>query len=519
MIQNSKIGIVTVYDGIRSHPSRSNDKVIKKAYHKLSRTSSFQRQGWWLIENPHVVLVHYLGDESEYTPTSHGNCKSENANEFIRTCPSVLKSISSSEASSSTTYQNLVNEPCHSELNAVLRPRDLRQVQNLQLSVRQAKRLSRDDYYNLMLIAQELKDYVFEIVTYPDLTCFFGLSELLKEFNNLLKIQSNDVPTLFASYDTTFNIGDFYVTPLVFRHIMFERSPCIPLAFMIHQRKYQSLHEDFFRILTRFIPNLKKSSFAIVTDREKGIINSITEVLPNVNLVLCWNHIKRDLRQWLRSHGASTQDLTVYMKDLDTLLNSDSKEEFDSSYISISSKWSDPLLAYFEKNLKRDIECHAGKWLLVQLSLYTPHSGITNNSSEGMNTVIKRLMGWKEVPVDTAVLCFYHLQNFYLNEILRGLCNTGNFKIRTEFQGSLQDPADIQFSENISSPQDIVDKIKSASIESHPTDSQRITDTPGTEPPSNSQSLQVSQLPTVSHQHTQLAMAEAGIANNRMFYT
>ena len=128
--------------------------MIKKAYHKLSRTSSFQRQGWWLIENPHVVLVHYLGDESEYTPTSHGNCKSENANEFIRTCPSVLKSISSSEASSSTTYQNLVNEPCHSELNAVLRPRDLRQVQNLQLSVRQAKRLSRDDYYNLMLIAQ-----------------------------------------------------------------------------------------------------------------------------------------------------------------------------------------------------------------------------------------------------------------------------------------------------------------------------------------------------------------------------
>ena len=331
-----------------------------------------------MIANPHIVLVHYLGDESEYTPTPHGNCKSEGAKEFIRTCPSVLKSISSSDAESSTTYHNLVNEPCHPELNAVLRPRNLNQVQNKQKSERQAKRLSRDDYYNLMLIAQELKDYVFQIVTYPDLTCFVGLSELLKEFNSLLSLQSSDAPTLFVSYDTTFNIGDFYVTPLVFRHIMFESSPCIPLAFMIHQRKYQSLHEDFFRILTRYIPNLKKSSLAIITDREKGIINSITEVLPNANLLLCWNHIKRDLRQWLRTHGASTPDIKVYMKDLDTFLNSDSKEEFNSSYVSISSKWSEVLVTYFEKHLKKDIECNAGKWLLVQLSLYTPHSGITN---------------------------------------------------------------------------------------------------------------------------------------------
>ena len=41
-----------VYDGINSYPSRSKDKVIKKTYHKLSKTSSFQRQGWWLIANP-----------------------------------------------------------------------------------------------------------------------------------------------------------------------------------------------------------------------------------------------------------------------------------------------------------------------------------------------------------------------------------------------------------------------------------------------------------------------------------
>ena len=98
-----------VYDRVNSYPSRSKDIVIKKSYHKLSKTSSFQRHGWWMIANPHIVLVHYLGDESEYTPTPHGNCKSEGAKEFIRTCPSVLKSISSSDAESSTTMLSSVH--------------------------------------------------------------------------------------------------------------------------------------------------------------------------------------------------------------------------------------------------------------------------------------------------------------------------------------------------------------------------------------------------------------------------
>ena len=39
--------------------------------------------------------------------------------------------------------------------------------------------------------------------------------------------------------------------------------------------------------------------------------------------------------------------------------------------------------------------------------VYNPLSGITTNQSEGFNSVLKRLQGWKEVPVDTAVLKSY----------------------------------------------------------------------------------------------------------------
>ena len=46
-------------------------------------------------------------------------------------------------------------------------------------------------------------------------------------------------------------------------------------------------------------------------------------------------------------------------------------------------------------------------------------SGITSNQSESFKSVLKRLQGWKEIRVDTAVL--YHLQAYYWNEWQRGL--------------------------------------------------------------------------------------------------
>lgn len=155
---------------------------------------------------------------------------------------------------------------------------------------------------------------------------------------------------------------------------MFEGSPCMPLAFMLHQRKYQTLHEDFFRILCRRIPNLKKTKVPIVTDREKGIMNASKDVLPNAQLLLCWNHLKQDVRRWLRSHGANQQDQKVYMDDIDTLLNSDSAQMFDEHYDKLSSNWSQPFKLYVDEHLMKDITDHCGKWILTPIRLYSPHS-------------------------------------------------------------------------------------------------------------------------------------------------
>jgi hypothetical protein len=51
-------------------------------------------------------------------------------------------------------------------------------------------------------------------------------------------LQLNDV-TSNLFYDTTFYLGDVYVSTMAMQHPMFEEKPVIPIAFMCNERKYQ----------------------------------------------------------------------------------------------------------------------------------------------------------------------------------------------------------------------------------------------------------------------------------------
>ena len=50
---------------------------------------------------------------------------------------------------------------------------------------------------------------------------------------------------LLSSYDTTFNLGEFYVSPLVFKHVVFEAYPLVAGLFLIHE-KNSGKHVEIF---------------------------------------------------------------------------------------------------------------------------------------------------------------------------------------------------------------------------------------------------------------------------------
>lgn len=61
---------------------------------------------------------------------------------------------------------------------------------------------------------------------------------------------------------------------MTFRQTEFEGTPIIPLMFLIHERKFETIHGFFFQWLIDLILELKKTKkLIIVSDEETGIVS------------------------------------------------------------------------------------------------------------------------------------------------------------------------------------------------------------------------------------------------------
>ena len=252
------------------------------------------------------------------------------------------------------------------------------------------------------------------------------------------------------SYDTTFQLGGFYLSLLIFRCSYFDENPSIPVAALLHDTKLEKVQSNFFKTLTNVMPELNSDHVVLVTDRESGIVKAINTAFSKVHHVFCWNHLLKDVEHWVRKHDGKHSDVTVYVNNILLLLQCPTEAKFDELCSKLKKKWSIPFLEYFEKNVRKDIVDKGARWILERYGIYTQSSGVTTNVSESMNAVFKRIVKWQEVNVDAIVHTFYFLQTFYQMEILRGRCGLGNYHLKMENCHLELDPHTTEF------PQDYV---------------------------------------------------------------
>ena len=173
--------------------------------------------------------------------TPHGN---SNKNEpFFRTKPSVREDIQKKieVEKPHIVYKNLVCENVEGH-DAISKPRNIKQLHNAKASKQEEIRLTRDAIYNTHELAYE-GGFIHFLSTYPDLCVVAGEVEMIQELNSVIQLKDED---LLLSYDTTFNLGEFYVSPLVFKHVVFTDNPLVAGLFLIHERKLSETHEHFF---------------------------------------------------------------------------------------------------------------------------------------------------------------------------------------------------------------------------------------------------------------------------------
>jgi hypothetical protein len=238
---------------------------------------------------------------------------------------------------------------------------------------------------------------------------------------------------VFFSYDTTFEIGDFFCSPLLARHPYLENDIGFPVAYLFHDSKEQSVHDIFWNWIRKTFPSIKTKGLC-ATDGEKALINSLGEI---VNL-RCWNHLLENIKQWVRRHEGFKNDWVFYKKEVKEIIQQETREEAIKLFESLSSKWDGNFKTYFEDYILCNIDSF-GRWTLEKYKLYNSFSGLTTNLSEGMNNLLKLLIERTEVPIDVAVMCFDQLQVYYWNEIKRGFACTGSYCLKSKYMNLRQE--------------------------------------------------------------------------------
>ena len=347
------------------------------------------------------VIVHYMGQSSVAEDFPHGNSK--RSINFLPTAKSLTNRLDDKCKKLNHLVVETASEP------EQFQPRNANQKKYF---ARKAT-VSSDSFLVLHELAYMLPGFIWNIATFPDLTVTFGLTR----FFELLEMCGDGI---FA-YDTTFNLGDFYVTTLVAQLGQLHERPIIPIAFMMHERKFQKLHEEFCCTIAKLLPtSVTARTFNICTDGEAGCSNAVKTAFPHWNVFSCWNHILRDIEFWLKKHGGAKDDATVYKSQVQDILNCATDDEYQMTVDSHRCTWSKAFADHFDADIEKKVVT-SFKCRLRQCGI--DKDSITNNNSECMNAVIKRFQDYKEVGVDKLVFAMYRLQLSYglqINKSLRG---------------------------------------------------------------------------------------------------
>ncbi len=165
-------------------------------------------------------VIHYVGDESAAVNFPHRSVKeAESGRNFVRTCKSYLRECEKKckhDKANMVYKREVAAISCKPECVPIQIPRNTKQLRNLHYKHLNESRISCDALYNLHETAYDIPGFTWKITT---LVCICGLQEILEEADNVLTLKSS------SYYDTTFQMGDIYVSPLVFHHTLFMERP------------------------------------------------------------------------------------------------------------------------------------------------------------------------------------------------------------------------------------------------------------------------------------------------------
>ena len=140
--------------------------------------------------------------------------------------------------------------------------------------------------------------------------------------------QLNDMERFFthnhsfgvALVDTTFNLGDFYVTAITYPHLMLEdirtrKSPQLLGAILVHQSVNFSSFNYFASTLIGCHPNLR-NLMAFGSDGDRALTQAFGHNFQFAVQLKCFVHFRADVTEKLKEHGFPTSVSKEFLADI-----------------------------------------------------------------------------------------------------------------------------------------------------------------------------------------------------------
>ena len=174
-----------------------------------------------------------------------------------------------------------------------------------------------------------------------------------RQLNHLERFCTNLSKPGILSIDTTYNCGEFYVTPTTYRHQLFlskrtGKHPVLLGPTLIHKHRDQEAFSYLASSMIRLKPSFAKI-LAVGCDRERAIKNGPTPHFPCSVFLACKKHFEDDIQRKLTELGLNGKERNQIVADIfgsevtreRGLIDRKSELDFERDLAELEQVWND----------------------------------------------------------------------------------------------------------------------------------------------------------------------------------
>lgn len=258
-----------------------------------------------------VCLVQYHvsnsdGRVEDLQIQKHGNSRSTNPKPFYPLKKSTLASIRDNvtKRGSHGVYDDLRKKAggAFGATNVSELPRGKQQIYNAKSRI--SSSASEDDVDELLKYARDKDDLILHHSDYPEDRWVLGTATMCSD---LSKYTTSDLLCYPFSVDPTFKMGQFEVTPVVYKHLLLKskrtnESPVFLGPTMIHHKKTYDTYRALAATCAGKCKGLSKAK-GFITDGEETLSRAFEDELKNARSLRCFKHFESNCKEKLRTIG------------------------------------------------------------------------------------------------------------------------------------------------------------------------------------------------------------------------